>query len=211
MGTQDSQYSVDSYAQAMSGYSSSGTPSGYTSTTGYIPGTNYQASQIQGYPPTSAYPSMPGFPAGSSYSTGANYPPVSGYPTSTGYTAPGFPATVGRQGNMNDPPNYIYDTSGDYTNPSYQYRQQGTYPSAYPSDSRPVNVSESRIGPPRASTGYGYVSSPQESGGRSAANFTYDPAVSGQGRGGFPAPPRGAPTGYDGQPLDGGRRPEYRR
>lgn len=194
-------------------YSSSATgPTGYTTTTaGYPPASNYPPSQqIPAYPSSQGYPPATGYPASSNYPPGSGYPSGSSYPASSGYSAAGYPAPVGRPGIID--PNYTYDTP-EYSSPNYQY---GRTPNSYAGAPRP---GDPRVDPrldPRSTSAYPYVTSAQDPSIRGVATDPrYDsygqPITSSQAnRGGFPAPPRGTPTGvYDPpQPMDGGFRPE---
>jgi len=200
---QDAVLTRDPYAQdaryiQQPVYSSAISQAGYPSTAGgYPPGPNYPPSQVSGYPPTSGYPPQGTvYPQSSGYPPQAGYPPQgTGYPTASGYAAAGYPATVGRPGNPNDM-NYTYaEQTGDYSSQGYPYRQMDAYPSG------------AQAREPRSAPGYPYVASSQDVPMRgSAIDERYDsysqsiPA----GRGGFPAPSRGTPTGYDPpQPRDG--------
>ena len=191
-------YSQDRYVQPPV-YSSAISQPGYPSPAGgYPPGPNYPPSSVPGYPPTSGYPQQsPAYPQSSSYPSQSIYPPQgAGYPPASGYTATGYSATAGRPGNPNDM-NYTYaDQTGEYSSQGYPYRQVGAY------------AGGSQARDPRAAAGYPYVTSPPDVAMRgSAIDERYDsygqsiPA----GRGGFPAPSRGTPTGYDPppQPRDG--------
>lgn len=215
MNPQDPSYGGDRFLQQSPYTSATGQP-GYTTTTtaGYPPVSNYPPSQIAAYQSAQGYPPVTGYPAGTNYPSGSGYPSGSAYPATSGYSAAGYAAPVGRPGIMTDP-NYTYDTA-EYPSPNYQYgRQPGPYAGApRPGDPR----ADSRLDP-RSTSAYPYVTSAQDPSMRGVATDPrYDsygqPITSNQvGRSGFPAPPRGAPTGvYDPpQPMDGGFRPEPER
>lgn len=194
-------------------YSSGGVNPSYTPTAGFQPPPNYPTQQIGGYPQSGYAPVSGG------YQQNPTYPPVSVYqqtgslyPSSSGYSAPGYPAPVGRTANPNDQ-NYTYD-SGEYSNLGFQYRQQGGYSTgAPPRDPR----ADPRTADPRTAANYPYVSSPQETTMRGTAldeRYGYAqtiPTVQ-AGRGAFPTPARGTPTGYDPPPpRDGFDRETERR
>ena len=192
-------YSQDARYVQQPVYSSGISQSGYPSTAGGYPqGPNYPPSSVPGYPPTSGYPQQgPAYPQGSGYPSQSIYPPQgAGYPPASGYTAAGYPATAGRPGNPNDM-NYTYaDQTGEYSSQSYPYRQVGAY------------AGGAQARDPRAAAGYPYVTSAQDVAMRgSAIDERYDSYAQSipAGRGGFPAPSRGTPTGYDPppQPRDG--------
>lgn len=208
-------YIDNRYPPQPSSYTTSSVNPSYTSTSGYpAPPPNYPTPQVSGYP-SSGYAPVPGV-----YQQNAPYPqaPVyqtgSGYPSSSGYSAPVYPAPVGRTANPNDQ-NYTYDT-GEYSTPGYQYRQQGAYPTgAPPRDPRADPRADPRSGP---NPNYPYVSSPQDATMRGTAmdeRYAYGQSMptSQAGRGGFPTPARGTPTGgYDPpQPRDGFERETERR
>lgn len=207
MNPQDPSYGGDRFQP--SPYSSASGQPGYTTTAGYPPGSNYPPSQMSAaYQPSQAYPPVVGYPAASNYPPGSGYPSGSGYPATSGYSPASYPAPVGRPGIMADP-NYTYDTP-DYPGPNYQYgRPQNSYTGA----SRPGDPRADARLDPRSATAYPYVASAQDPSMRGA---TTDPRFDQYGqpitsnqasRGGFPAPPRGTPTGvYDPpQPMDGFR------
>lgn len=217
MNPQDAPYGGGDRFVQPSPYSSTAGPPGYTTTAagGYPPVTNYPTSQIsayqsgqQSYSPVTGYPATSNYPSGSGYSSGSAYPPTSAYSTG-GYVAP-----VGRPGIMSDP-NYTYDTP-EYASPNYQYGRQ---PSSYAGAPRPGDLRADPRLDPRSTSAYPYVTSAQEASMRGiATDPRFDsygqPITSNQAnRGGFPAPPRGTPTGvYDPQPMDGFRNdPERRR
>ena len=207
MSPPDSAYGGDRFLQH-SPYSSATGQAGYTTTTaGYPPASNYPPSQqIAAYPSPQGYAPAGGYPASSNYPPGSGYPSGSSYPATSGYSAAGYPAPVGRPGIID--PNYTYDTP-DYPGQNYQYgRPQNLYAGApRPGDPR-VD--------PRSASAYPYVTSAPDAPIRGVATDPrYDnygqPITSSQpSRGGFPAPPRGTPTGvYDPpQPMDGGFRPD---
>lgn len=206
----------DRYAQQSPYTTATGQP-GYTTTAtgGYPPVSNYPPSQIPAYQPAQpGYPPGTGYPAASNYPSGSGYLSGSPYPATSAYSTAGYAAPVGRPGIMSDP-NYTYDTP-DYSNQNYQYGRQ---PSSYAGAPRPGDLRpDSRLDP--RSTAYPYVTSAQDPSMRGiATDPRFDsygqPITSSQAnRGGFPAPPRGTPTGvYDPpQPMDGFRtEPDRRR
>lgn len=202
-GSQESPYMDNRYIPQPA-YSSATGQAGYTSTSGYPPGSNYPPPQAPGYSSTPGYAQVAGYQPSPAYPQGTAYPSGHVYPTASGYATPGYPAPVGRTGNPNDQ-NYTYDT--DYSSQGYQYRQPGAYPSgAQPRDPRADPRTD-----PRLAAGYPYVSSPQEPSMRGAAiddrygAYGQSMPTAQAGRGGFPTPARGAPTGgYDPpQPRDG--------
>ena len=169
-------------------------PSGYSGPgNAYPPGSNYPPSQIPGYPP-GTYPPGSAYPPGANFPPGTSYPPsVSTYPSSTGYIAPGYTTTSGLPGSRNEP-NYIYaEQPGEYST-------QGGYP--YP-PSGGAYSSGAQGREPRSTQNYPYVTSPPDPSMRNIMDdrdfaIYGQQMVSGQpGRGGYPAPSRGTPTGYD--------------
>lgn len=198
-------YNDSRYGQVPPNYSTGGAQSAYATTAGYPPGISFQPSQIQGYEPSLGYPQVGGYPAGSSYPQASGYSSAAVYPTVSGYTTAGYPAQAGRPGNEQ---NYTYNASGDYSNQNHQYRAQ-QYPS--PSGARP---GESMSDPTRVGPRYPqqFVTSQGENPVRGVPAYdTYGQAIAtGQPRGSYNNP-RGTPTGYDGQPLDGGHTLDERR
>ncbi|MCJ1267936.1 hypothetical protein MMC22_007822 [Lobaria immixta] len=210
--TSQDQYIDNRYAPQPPYTSGSVNPS-YTPTSGYQPPPPNYATQVSGYPSPGYAPVPSGYQQNASYPQTSVYQTGSVYPSSSGYAAPGYPAPVGRTTNPNDQ-NYTYD-SGEYSNPGYQYRQQGAYPTgAPPRDPR----ADSRADP-RSVAGYPYVTSPPDATMRGATiddrygAYGQSMPTSQAGRGGFPTPARGTPTGgYDpAQPRDGFERETERR
>ena len=210
MSSRDGSYGGDRFLQ-QSPYSSGPGQPGYTTTAaaGFPPGSNYPPAQLAAaYPPSQGYPPVAGYPTASNYPPGHGYPSGSSYPTTSGYSATGYPAPVGRPGMMADP-NYTYDTP-EYPGSNYQYGRQQ---SSYAGPSRPGDPRADARLDPRSTSAYPYVTSTQDVSMRGVATDPrYDaygqPIASNQAtRGGFPAPPRGTPTGvYDPpQPMDGFR------
>lgn len=199
---------IDNRYPPQSSYSTGGVNSSYTPTAGYQPPPpNYPTPQVTGYP--SGYATVPGvYPQNATYPPASVYQAGSVYPSTSGYSAPGFSAPVGRTANPNDQ-NYTYD-SGEYPNASYQYRQQGAYPTgAPPRDPR---------ADPRAAANYPYVTSSQDTPMRGTTmderyGYAQTMPTTQAGRGAFPTPARGTPTGgYDPPPpRDGFEREAERR
>ena len=204
---------IDSRYPPQPSYSTGGVNPSYTPTSGYPqPPPNYPTQQVTGYP-------SPGYtPVPAGYSQNAAYPPASVYqtgsvyPSSSGYSTGGYPAPVGRTANPNDQ-NYTYD-QGEYTNAAYQYRQQGAYQTGVP----PRDPRADPRADPRSAAGYPYVTSAQDTTMRGTAiddrygAYSQTMPATQAGRGGFPTPARGTPTGYDPpQPRDGFERETERR
>lgn len=206
MGSPDV-YNDPRYNQPQPGYSSGGAQPGYISTN-YATGANFPPQQMTGYESGPGYAQGLGYPVGTAYPQTSGYPTTTGYPTASGYTIPGYPAPAGRHGNVNES-NYTYNNAtGDYANPNAQYRQQNPFPTG----TRP---GDTITDPARAGPRYQqFVSSPGENPIRGAPAYdSYgQQIVPGQpNRGQFAAAPRGQPSGYDGQPLDGGHVLDERR
>ena len=217
MTPQDASYGGGDRLFQPSPYSSASGPPGYTTTAaaGYPPVSNYPPPQIAAYQPAQpGYPPVAGYPAASNYPSGSGYSTGSAYPTTSAYSAAGYAAPAGRPGIMSDP-NYTYDTP-EYTSQNYAYGRQ---PSSYVGAPRPGDLRADPRLDPRSTSTYPYVTSAPDVSMRGiATDPRFDsygqPITSNQAnRGGFPAPPRGTPTGvYDPQPMDGFRsEPDRRR
>ena len=211
MNSQDAPYGGGDRFSRPSAYSSATGQPGYTTTStgGYPPVSNYPPSHVAAYQPVQpGYPPVTGYPAPSNYPSGSGYSSGSAYPTTSAYSAAGYAAPVGRTGMMSDP-NYTYDTPG-YSDQNYSYGRQ---PSSYAGAPRPGDLRPDSRLDPRSTAAYPYVTSAQDPSMRGiATDPRFDaygqPITSNQAsRGGFPAPPRGTPTGvYDPpQPMDGFR------